>query len=311
MDHKIKTSSAPRPVVSVSTQQLQPQCSVVREVEEPVTVVVLPYIQDVIACQFSSWYPTFSNLPVQYNRRKNVTIKSIIISPLPDTFRDYLLSDQLILPSNTRTSSALLEAHQVNNNSSADTTDLDPWSSDDEDVCNGQSKGAGSDDESVSVPHQFSFPLLNEQIDNAIKSFSNQACIPKLNWSAPKDALWVNGGTSMECRFAGDVYLLLKASDFCSFDVQHAMQDVIDTDPIYDEIQLDRPLQSSTKQSLQLELVLRKWCNLYPSQEFRCFVVHQHLIGISQRYHSHHWPYLLSCREQYQNIIFDPMWYLQ
>jgi D123 len=243
---------------------------------------ILPRVEEVLACQFSSWYPIFSNLLVKYKGRRNVTIPSVIISPLPDEFQEYLLSDQLILPTDTRTSSALLEAHNR-------TTEAgDVWSSDDD--------ASDQDDEddmrSSNAPKSYSFPSLCDQINAAIRSFHSQACIPKLNWSAPKDAIWINGGGgTMECRCAGDVFLLLKASDFCSYDLQHALQDVAE--------------EEEPAPSLQMELILRKWCNLYPSQEFRCFVVQQQLVAISQRYHSQHWPYLSSARDQYLVLIRD------
>jgi D123 len=243
---------------------------------------ILPRVEEVLACQFSSWYPIFSNLLVKYKGRRNVTIPSVIISPLPDEFQEYLLSDQLILPTDTRTSWALLEAHNR-------TTEAgDVWSSDDD--------ASDQDDEddmrSSNAPKSYSFPSLCDQINAAIRSFHSQACIPKLNWSAPKDAIWINGGGgTMECRCAGDVFLLLKASDFCSYDLQHALQDVAE--------------EEEPAPSLQMELILRKWCNLYPSQEFRCFVVQQQLVAISQRYHSQHWPYLSSARDQYLVLIRD------
>jgi D123 len=243
---------------------------------------ILPRVEEVLACQFSSWYPIFSNLLVKYKGRRNVTIPSVIISPLPDEFQEYLLSDQLILPTDTRTSSALLESH----NRTPEAGDV--WSSDDD--------ASDQDDEddmrSSNAPKSYSFPSLCDQINAAIRSFHSQACIPKLNWSAPKDAIWINGGGgTMECRCAGDVFLLLKASDFCSYDLQHALQDVAE--------------EEEPAPSLQMELILRKWCNLYPSQEFRCFVVQQQLVAISQRYHSQHWPYLSSARDQYLVLIRD------
>jgi hypothetical protein len=45
--------------------------------------------------------------------------------------------------------------------------------------------------------------------------------VRKPNRSAPKDSVWINNGT-IRCQSAGDLYLLLKVSDFCSYDAQHA-----------------------------------------------------------------------------------------
>jgi D123 len=299
------------------------------------TTTILPTIQDVVACQFSSWYPIFSNLPVKYKGRQNVTIKSHIIKPLPKEFIHYLLSnDQFILPQNTRTSSALLEANRHR-------SDKDAWSSDSDNDEHESGETNIAEPSSLSLSQQYSFPELNEQIRTALQTFSTKACIPKLNWSSPKDAIWMNGGTNtMECRTAGDIYLLLKASDFISFDLQHALTDVVvrndrttpqstatttttvakRNDVENDDEGTDTTetatatftqqslllLSSSTLPSnFQFELVLRKYCNLYPSQEFRCFISYNKLIGISQRYQHYFYPFLQSCREDYVHLIYD------
>ena len=47
--------------------------------------------------------------------------------------------------------------------------------------------------------------------------------VPKLNWSAPKDATWISlKQNSMECNTPNDIYLLLKSSDFITHDLEHA-----------------------------------------------------------------------------------------
>jgi len=223
---------------------------------------ILPTAADVLACQFSSWYPVFSNLQVRYKGRSNVTIKSTILD-LPESFLHYLNTDGLILPANTKTSSVLLEANRTPD-----------WSSDDD------------EDDEPGAAH-FEFEELNAAIDDAITSLGG-AVIPKLNWSAPKDAAWVNSGT-LECRTAGDVYMLVKSSDFCNFDVNHAAKDVRDEQPA----------------NVKFQLALRKFCNLYPSQEFRCFVRNRQMIAISQRHHSQHWPHLAQSRGSIQRVIQD------
>ena len=115
----------------------------------------------------------------------------------------------------------------------------------------------------------FSFPSLTDEIQLAINSLGgegNKGCMPKLNWSSPKDATWINCG-SLKCTKVGDVYLLLKSSEFITFDLEKAWNDVnedVDCPTVDDEH--------------KFELVLRKWCNLHPSMEFRCFV-HDHELG--------------------------------
>jgi len=239
---------------------------------------ILPSLDEVLACQFSSWYPLFSALPQRYRGRSNVTIKSIILLDLPAAFEDYLNTDQLILPAHTRTSSALLEHHHDHHQTDSD------WSSDDDD-----------DNDKPTDDPNFDFPELNQRIEDAIRELEG-AVMPKLNWSSPRDAVWVNSGT-LECRTAGDVYMLCKASDFCAHDVHHALQDIIAGDA-------DDDSRRTTERSGRLQLALRKWCNLYPSQEFRCFVGHpKKLLAISQRHHSQHWPHLLQQKPEIRELL--------
>jgi hypothetical protein len=63
------------------------------------------------------------------------------------------------------------------------------------------------------------------------------------------------------------VFLLLKSSDFVNHDLNHAY-----------EICADQKQDKPT-----FDLVLRKWFDLQPSMEFRCFVKNQEIIGICQR----------------------------
>lgn len=95
------------------------------------------------------------------------------------------------------------------------------------------------------------------------------AVTPKLNWSAPKDATYMTANT-MKCLSANDVYLLLKSSDFIMHDLEHPFDDCTDGTP---KSTLDTPYT----------LVLRKWVNVNPSVEFRCFVRNSRIIGICQR----------------------------
>lgn len=115
---------------------------------------------------------------------------------------------------------------------------------------------------------------------------------PKLNWSAPKDATWIAATNSMECRGPSDVYLLLKSSDFITHDLEHPFDDCDDFERDYEH--------AETK----YDLILRKWVQVNPSVEFRCFVRDKKLVAITQR-DLNHFDFLFPMREQLRQQITD------
>ncbi|VEU44542.1 unnamed protein product [Pseudo-nitzschia multistriata] len=257
-----------------------------------------PTVDEVLACQLSSWYPTFSNiLPLnasdrenhqcdstqqqrQNKLRKNVTIPSVIINDLPmPEFKNFLLTDGVKLP---RGATKLSSCAGVSSKS--------------DDYENGDNEDDENDVE-------FHFPDLNDRIIETVRErFSSAgAVMPKLNWSAPRDATWINEGT-MKCKTPGDVYLLLKSSDFCTHDVLYqSLQDCQDYRTKVEDYDGD----SLSPVHPPLQLILRKWCNLNPSMEFRCFVRRHELLGISQRQHSVHFPHLKQDKDQIYDLIYD------
>ena len=116
------------------------------------------------------------------------------------------------------------------------------------------------------------FPELESAITAAIEKHGG-ACFPKLNWSAPSDAAWVLGG-SLKCTSARDVLLLLKSSDRIAHDLSEAHTDATD--------------------AFSYTLALRRWCNLRPSSEFRCFCSGHgaKLLAVSQRDRFSHYAFL-------------------
>lgn len=97
---------------------------------------------------------------------------------------------------------------------------------------------------------------------------------PKLNWSAPKDATWINATNSMECRTPNDIYLLLKSSDFVTHDLEQAF-DGCEGNQQSDEI--------------PYHLVLRKNITAFVnSLEFRCFARARTLLCMCQRNLNHY-----------------------
>lgn len=185
-----------------------------------------------------------------YPKLRQVSPKARLI-PLPNPFLDYLRADGIILPVELR-------------------RDDDSGYSD-------------SEDEQDPAEH---WRDLHDQIVATIKELGK--AVPKLNWSAPKDATWIATTNDMECRSANDIYLLLKSSDFITHDLEHALEGCIDTAEI------------------PYHLVLRKSFVLNPSLEFRCFVRDRRLIAISQR-EMNHFDFLSGLREDFKAKIEDFM----
>jgi hypothetical protein len=323
-----ETFVGPRPPPPPSRQQQQ---------KEPTTddadaefMGPYPTVEEVLACQFSSWYDAFSNIqPLKHSTgddddddddgytfslpRKNVTIPSVIIEDVPDDdeFREYLLSDGVRLPTDATKLSSCAGMNFVSEDDDGDDHD----NSEDDDVWSTSSTSSqGDDDGSKHEQRQksrkeYRFPQLTKKITDALQKppFTkvDNSCVPKLNWSSPKDATWVNGG-SMQCKTPGDVYLLLKSSDFCLHDVLwKTFQECRDYNDYINKSNNRNTDSDSVAPITKLQLVLRKWCNLHPSMEFRCFVRQHTLIGISQRNHSQHYPHLMKDWTQIRDTIHD------
>jgi D123 len=293
------------------------------------TIQIIASAAEVWACQVSTWYPVFSKLPLNHSttkhnkKRSNVTIRSVILD-LPDIFIEWMHDDQLILPEGTKLSSILVEEATNQNRSNLESTQSTSVSDDNGEENNDTiDNGRKSSDDNLTIDGKskeslHSFLDLNQTIENAIDVLyanyditdeSDKAVFPKLNWSSPKDAVWVNNG-SMKCCTAGDIYMLLKASDFCSYDMNYIIPDLtVDiTSTSSTQEDIHRIVSDGTKEFSfrpKLQLCIKKWCNLYPSQEFRCFIRKQQLIAICQRHDAVHWPHLteINIQDDYSNLI--------
>ena len=67
-----------------------------------------------------------------------------------------------------------------------------------------------------------SFPDLVEKVTQSIHRLGG-AVLPKLNWSAPRDAMWIAPGNSLRCVCPGEVILLLKSSNFVAHDLSRVL----------------------------------------------------------------------------------------
>ncbi|KAL8281385.1 hypothetical protein RQP46_006069 [Phenoliferia psychrophenolica] len=237
---------------------------------------------DVLACRFSSWYPSF---------RKH-SPKASIIKPLEERFIAYLESDRVFIPEG----SGPMGVSELSDDEDADDDD------------------AGSDDSDEDEMAQITFTDLDAQIRRVITKYDG-AVFPKLNWSSPQDAAWMLPGSTLKCQSPADVYLLLKSSDFISHDLDHAFDSCVDysppqphsippsssttsTSPPNEEdlaraangLQLDDEdddagsrSQPPNARGYDFELVLKKWFEMPRAQEWRCFVRDRKLIALCQR----------------------------
>ncbi|GKY98643.1 hypothetical protein MPSEU_000821000 [Mayamaea pseudoterrestris] len=68
---------------------------------------------------------------------------------------------------------------------------------------------------------------------------------------------------------------------------------------------MDRDVTGDANNDFQLQLALRKWCNLYPSHEFRCFVKENELVAVCQRHDSQHFPHLQRDAYMIRSLIVE------
>ncbi|EME47768.1 hypothetical protein DOTSEDRAFT_97013, partial [Dothistroma septosporum NZE10] len=214
----------------------------------------------ILHCSFASWH----------SRYRAITPKARLV-PLTQPFLDYLRADGIILPD--------------------DEEPVDHWDSDSgvfSSSDNPEAQGDSDDEEDVDVAAQWRD--VHQTIKNTIDELGGKV-MPKLNWSAPKDATWMNANT-MECRTPGDIYLLLKSSDFVTHDLEHAFVDCIDS-----------PDSSISQNDIPYHLVLRKAVpNFNPSVEFRCFVRERKLLCMCQR-DLNHFDFLFNMQDKLRAMI--------
>ncbi|KAF7658341.1 hypothetical protein LDENG_00013950 [Lucifuga dentata] len=202
---------------------------------------------------------------VWYPIFKKHTIKSVIL-PLPQNVIDYLQDDGTLVVSGSDNN-----IQQTHTNSS------------DSDI-------QWSDDETTSTATAPEFPEFTSTVLETINALGGRV-FPKLNWSAPKDASWIALNSSLECQNLSDILLLFKSSDFITHDLVHPFVQCSD--------------QDSPDPVINYELVLRKWSELIPGGEFRCFVKENKLIAISQRDYTQYYPHILEHKEKISQAIQD------
>ncbi|KAI7531006.1 D123-domain-containing protein [Hortaea werneckii] len=214
----------------------------------------------ILNCSYHSWHPKY----------RAITPKSRTV-PLSRPFVDYLRADGIILPD--------------------DEDEQQPEWDSDSGIFSASDNPEGQDDaefEEQDVAAEWR--PIHDAIKRTIGDLGG-IVVPKLNWSAPKDATWMNATNSMECRSPNDIYLLLKSSDFVTHDLEHAFDDTVNS-----------PESSMDPSDIPYHLVLRKHFQMNPSVEFRCFVRGRKLLCICQR-DLNHFDFLFQMKEKLQSLI--------
>ena len=207
----------------------------------------------ILACSFEQWYPKFRSL--------RSTFPSAYI-PLDARFITYLRKDGIRLP---KAPVALVDLKPSDPRRLA-AVDDDEW--EEEEDCR------DTDEE------EESFEELETNINRALEELGNSV-FPKLNWTHPRDALFMNSESS-KCCSPGEIFLLLKSSDFCQHDLNKLEQ--LNNQPY---------------------LVLRKFIAINPAFEFRCFVRNGTFLYACQRDVSIFYKFLtkLETKQQLQGLL--------
>jgi D123 len=232
----------------------------------PSTVTELPFPPltraHILNCSYQSWHPKF----------RSITPKARII-PLTTPFLDWLRADGIRLPFDEEPATSIPRRRS--------------WSGSDTDSgVFSQDQTEDEDEEEDEDPALLWRPLHN-QIKATISELGGKV-VPKLNWSAPKDATCMIISNSLACTDTDDVYLLLKSSDFITHDLEHAFDGCVD----------------ANDEDIAYSLVLRKYFILNPALEFRVFVRNRKIIGICQR-EGRYYDFLEQLKSRFSSLISD------
>ncbi|KAJ1282963.1 hypothetical protein BS78_03G091300 [Paspalum vaginatum] len=176
-------------------------------------------LEELLRCQIHEWYPAF----------RRYSIPTFVI-PLPAAFLRYLAgkpaypdadadadADEeplpFLLPAITsgRQPFAPIHAHRPDPVSLLNSEFFFGSSADD------------IHDPDAEHPLRPAFPELEAAIDAAIAELGG-AALPKLNWSAPKDATFMSADGTTRCTCFAEVAMLLRSSDCVAHDLASARQ---------------------------------------------------------------------------------------
>lgn len=127
---------------------------------------------------------------------------------------------------------------------------------------------------------QPTFPSFSDKLKDAMNQLGGEVFI-KTNWSSPKDAAWIATNKSLKCSRLEDVYLLLKSSDIVANDFSHKFKEP--------EVDPDKTGYC---------VVLREWREINPSMEYRCYVMTNQIVAISQRNCNSYYDHIQASRHE-------------
>lgn len=293
----------------------------------------------ILNCSYHAWYlrfVIFSHLQRSIinptSSYRSLTPRARLI-PLPPAFLTYLRADGIVLPPDDGEQDDWEPSHH-NPSAAPSSPPVTPPTSV-SDVSEDDSDDDDDDEDTVDPSNAWS--ATHAQIKATITELGG-AVMPKLNWSAPKDACWISATNSMECRSANDVYLLLKSSDFVVHDLEQVFDGVVDeddedddewdNDDEDDEEKADVVLREGsahedidtqainrrrrhhqqpppTQNPIPYHLILRKSVpQLNPALEFRCFVRARSLLCLCQR-DLNHYPFLSGLVPHLRSLIHE------
>eukprot|EP00347_Sterkiella_histriomuscorum_P020192 403338747 len=224
------TTTKTEPISEQQTQEPSTKTQVLTPLQEE-------YRLRIIKTQFQEWYPYF----------KKHSFKAEIIELSP-RFIDYLNQDGVFLP----------EQEPEQDSDSDDSQEEDSKQSKDSQSIN------KIQDPEVRQAFLQEVSEIRKRIGRIIEKWENGVFV-KLNWSAPRDAEWLN--PTFQSISADEIFTLLKSSQFVAHDYSCPYHEAIPG------FTLPNPHY----------LIIKRWHNLNLSMEFRVFVKNHTLVGISQR----------------------------
>jgi len=138
---------------------------------------------------------------------------------------------------------------------------------------------------------QPSFPDFCQRLREAIMDLGGRVFV-KLNWSSPRDASWIALGNNLAVEDLTQLFLLLKSSDFVRHDLTSPFKDCTDA----------ADAMETTLSQVRYSVCLRRWEDINPGHEFRCFVAGGRLAAVAQRDPTHYYRHI---GEDAGNVLTD------